>query len=736
MNKRSLSLKKNILINYNHSNLKENQIKNSFSPSKSNNYINQSTLNESTKKDSIQINYLPQLNNKTLNDHIQTYPNFINNNHKMISYKFKSPNPLRLKKRISNKRPNIFKIRFSNDNKNYNSFRQSIRKNNSKPKGYSEINNYFNDNKENSTLEGVSNLKSYNNKIGFNKNKIDYDYSLMIKKLDNWDKVHCFKNKDDLFSLYNTLSEYYKNNKLFEDQNNLNYMNSMLKEKINYSKYKENKTYDVWNNKQKENNIKSDSLDINEQNKGFILSSSIINNLNKDYGKNKIDIYSKMMRERINYENQLHHELIFVNNIIINKKLNKKEKNEELNKLFIELNKLKSDFNQKSAEYTRMYHFRLEQYTFQYDSLVTEKLNEVKQINENIKEIKENSSVLKKFEKKKTKQNLTNEVKELEFMHKNRISIINAEMKRDMEKLKSEYKSKLEELKEKKENDENQIKILNEEINYYKSINEELAREYELYYLDILKKGSDCRKDGLVWVVKNLLELGINLEYHHFPKFLTHEQINYLRKLALLILEENELKIILKILKKRQRNNRENENIEYMNLFDTISSDKIIQNKNEIANKEIEKKEIKTYEEELLIIKKKIDKKFSKVYKDNEDILKLYFEKILEEEKIQNFFYYIKKALYSDNNNDFLNQNKVSIIDAFMGKTKNKDLFELIINISKRLEEIDKTKKYMMKKEKENYIEKFINNANIHTNNYFYNKELIKNGLFGNKIEF
>ena len=33
--------------------------------------------------------------------------------------------------------------------------------------------------------------------------------------------------------------------------------------------------------------------------------------------------------------------------------------------------------------------------------------------------------------------------------------------------------------------------------------------------MDILKQGADIRKDGLLWVVKNLIELQINLEYQN-----------------------------------------------------------------------------------------------------------------------------------------------------------------------------------------------------------------------------
>ncbi len=105
---------------------------------------------------------------------------------------------------------------------------------------------------------------------------------------------------------------------------------------------------------------------------------------------------------------------------------------------------------------------------------------------------------------------------------------------------------------------------------------------------------------------------------------------------------------------------------------------------------------------------------------------------------MQNIIYYIKKALYN-NNVGFLKDNKISIIEAFMGKTKNKDFFGLILNITNRLHEIEKTKKSMINKEKEYFLERIKNNNannNTQTLDYIYNKELIKNGLFGNKIDF
>jgi hypothetical protein len=404
-----------------------------------------------------------------------------------------------------------------------------------------------------------------------------------------------------------------------------------------------------------------------------------------------------------------------------------------MNKIFIQLDKLRHEFEQKRNKCLKKFYSILEQANLEYDNLVYEKLNEAKKAQEN-KNLNEH---LSKLERIKSKKILANELKDLEFMHQNKISSIDSEKKKEIDEIKKEYNVQFEEIDKRKKLLETEMKIISNELDYYKNINEELQKEYRIYYLDILKKGNDCRKDGLVWVVKNLLELQINLEYHHFPKYLSHEQINYLKSLARLILEENELKIILKVLKKKQKDNRDNENIEYMNLFETLTNKQYNKYKDEKINKEKKEiKEKKRYEEEIMIIKKEIDKKFSKVYKNNEEVLKVFLGKSLEEEKLQNILYYIKKALYNDEN-IFQYENKTSLIDAFIGKTKNKDLFELIIKITKRLYEIEQKMKNMIKKEKENYLEYYNNIKGIRSQsiNYVYHKEMIKRCLFGNKIE-
>ena len=722
MFKKSISLSRNNINNLKKNinfQLTEDSRKNSISNLKLNNYIdNKNLLNETVKKDK---NSLPQLKNNP----ILTTPNIHRISRKKILATTISP---------INKKDNLFlklKIDDSNNkNLNYINFRQSLRRKTTKK--HKNIMNNININETNNynILESIKDLNNYNsNRKENNKNIAEYDFSLMIKKLDNWDKDHCIKSKKDLFTLHKALNNYYKKNNLIEEQNDLNNMDNMLQEKLNYYRYKENKTYGIRGNKSK--NLNTEENEINDKD---VLNSLIINNLNKSYTKNKIDLFNKMYKERLNYENQLQKELIFVNNIIFNKKYIKKEKNIELNKLYSEIDKVKNDYDFKKSNFLKEISNLFEEFSIEHNTIMSEKLNEVKQINEN-----KNEQVLKKLEKKRTKKDISNQIKDLEFIKKNRMYTINNEMKIGLEKINNEFKIKFNELDIKKQKLDKELNIINTELNYYKNINEELLREHQIYFLDILKKGKDCRKEGLVWVVKNLLELQINLEYHHFPKYLTHEQINYLKKLAYLSLEENELKIILKILKRKQKDNRETATIQYMNFFDTISSKEINKNKqNEKYQTKSIKKQTVNYDEDTLLVKNKIDTKFLKIYRNNEEAFKIYLAKSLEDEKMQNIIYYIKKALYN-NNDGFLKDNKISIIEAFMGKTKNKDFFGLILNITNRLHEIEKTKKSMINKEKEYYLERIKNNNgnnNMETLDYLYNKELIKNGLFGNKIDF
>ena len=316
----------------------------------------------------------------------------------------------------------------------------------------------------------------------------------------------------------------------------------------------------------------------------------------------------------------------------------------------------------------------------------------------------------------------------MEYIKKNRINYLNSEILKKQKELKKEYIEKFKEINDKILILEKDLKIINDEISYYKHINDELLRECKTYYLDILKKGVDIRKDGLLWVVKNLIELQVNLEYQHFPKHFTHEQIDFLKNLAFINLEENELKIIISVLKKRQSNERMNDNIKRMNLLDALMT-----NRKSIGNNN--NKLIKNERSEIEI---ELTKRFNKIYQNNENALRITLDKNEEDIKIKNILIQIKKGLYTiddinQKKNNFINDNKNSILDAFMGKTKDKDLFNLILSIRNRLNELDYIKKNMIQKEKENYLD----SIKVIGHNPYVNKEsikeIIRKSLFGLK---
>ena len=81
----------------------------------------------------------------------------------------------------------------------------------------------------------------------------------------------------------------------------------------------------------------------------------------------------------------------------------------------------------------------------------------------------------------------------------------------------------------------------------------ELSVKEKEYYLDILKKGEDYRKEGLSWVVKKLLEINVNLDENCFPKYLNNEHINYLITIANLKIEKEQLEKIISAFQLRQK---------------------------------------------------------------------------------------------------------------------------------------------------------------------------------------
>ena len=621
--------------------------------------------------------------------------------------------------------------------------------------------------------------EDYNN---MNKNK-DNDYSNLIKKLDRWDEDNCLVKNNDKITLYNILNKFYKKKNMTKELKNLNTMESLLKSKTDYDKLcKDRLDY-------KNNENKVGGLSTRKSKVMLNITSYNFKNGNKKYlnnnNKQELEIDDiKLLSEKIKYEAQLRHDLIFVNNILYNKKLLKAEKSNKLEELYKAKAELKQSYDKNYNYNMKDYWNRYEEYEQRYKKLENLISNQNSPENEKIKETAENSpkkekkiktplketkdeekDIKEQEENKEEKENkedidpilesnkkssldvnynefnehsptkknrrkspLRTEIrrsvgkrytvsqmkfiKEMNFIKATKINTINFEMKTKIEKLRIEYQKKIKELNELQVTLEEEIHIIKNELSYYKQVNEELIREYRNYYLRILKKGNDHRKEGLVWVVKNLLELQINLEYQHFPKYLTHEHIDYLIELAHLLLEQSELIIIIKVLRKKQTTSYIDENIQTYNMLDKYMKNHI---KDKMNRRSLIGDINALYGKNMLGIINEIDKRFEKVYQNNREIVKNYLEKNEEELKLRNALEHIKKGLY--NSDKFIKENQGSILDAFIGNSKNKDFFSFILKIRNRLNQLEVIIANLIKKEKDSYTEQ-IQKYNSTTKNF------------------
>ena len=268
-------------------------------------------------------------------------------------------------------------------------------------------------------------------------------------------------------------------------------------------------------------------------------------------------------------------------------------------------------------------------------------------------------------------------------------------------------------------NSNEKIKECNTEGTKYKYLFNELNNEQKKYYLDILKKGNDTRKEGLSWVIKRLIELKVNLKEIIFPPFLDNEQIEYLINLSKLSFERNQLKLILNTLKRRQKINRSN-------------SANNINDFNERKNKE----NICKYVNEMLKpgkFSKKFIEKMKKLYLKYEEntwnlmenkIKNLEMKEIILKNKSQLHLYaFNKNILDFDNGADFLHN--------LIEEQKQNIYFNDIIKLNARIKELDIFINRLIKEEKivfENKIKlvKLKNGELIHDF-----KEKVNKALFG-----
>ena len=507
----------------------------------------------------------------------------------------------------------------------------------------------------------ISNLeeKSKNNKLisqSFTKNyKITNQIEQMdVLKLNSWEKENLLNVLKISKILYTTLSQYYKEHNEINKQNEIN----------EYKKNLSSRNYDIAkllnSNTGKPNKIFQNFIKRNQQEQGSILFNTIsktktrfnINALNKrdiranlgvdttQLEENNKDVdfntnyYNKVIKEKMKEEERMRSELFNISLKLYNKKNEHSKLLNDLNEIYKNIDDLHLKFNNDKNNIKKAI-------------LKNQEVFEKQKIEKSISKV----DLMKEI----SKHTLENNKLEEKLQRKYKIYQLNLKIKEHDKKILS-----------------NKIIICKKEEDYIKLVNMIILKEQRDYYLEILKRGYDSRNDGLSWCVKNLLEMQVNLEYHHFPKFLSHEHCDYLIKIANILLEESQLKIILKTIKKKHEKIQNDETQEKFNKIADYSTG-IVHTKKNIIDLEVEK--LKEQKRKENTIAERINTMFNKIYKKYEEAFKVTMEKKNEELKIERITANLRETLIENGGKDNKNFQELNKVLLFLENNQSSKVY-------------------------------------------------------------
>ena len=279
--------------------------------------------------------------------------------------------------------------------------------------------------------------------------------------------------------------------------------------------------------------------------------------------------------------------------------------------------------------------------------------------------------------------------------------------------------------------------------------------EHRQYYLEILKKGIDVRKDGLSWVLVKLLELNTFIQNYMFPQYLHSDHIEYLNEVALKQYEVSELIKLFQVMKKKQQKLKDKfadsheiddynvgivgeinkKGMKVMSLSSRSQAESSVRNKTEDTNftRDIEQfmlhdnlNDHKSYIKKLEDIAKKYDR---------------YINVAVSERKEERFINIITQDLHNKIQNgvrdlyDEENFNKMyflpgSLAQFFNENKKYREHFDDIFYLRTTIFE----KEQALKKFKHDFMKEFKEKTKAKSLEYSEENELLFSALFGNGI--
>ena len=276
-----------------------------------------------------------------------------------------------------------------------------------------------------------------------------------------------------------------------------------------------------------------------------------------------------------------------------------------------------------------------------------------------------------------------------------------------------------------------------------KYIFKELNNQQTQYYLNILKKGTDTRTEGLAWVVKRLMELNIPIESSIFPGYLDQEQIDYIIQISKLGFESAQLKQILDSLRNRQSGIKlkgkyfcgfiEKESEKYTKKFEGIKVFNLDINNIDDYFKE----DVCSSFKSLNKLKQNNNLNYNKnKYDFKSKSLQNIIENIQIKSIVENLRHQISRYSRGDEILTKKEKGKNNIINYLLAQDKNKDYFKDVIILSERIQKLSDFIKKMRKEEFLIFEEKLkYGNIKDERSKNFYDK--VFNALFGSSsLEF
>lgn len=185
---------------------------------------------------------------------------------------------------------------------------------------------------------------------------------------------------------------------------------------------------------------------------------------------------------------------------------------------------------------------------FEVEDLFKDKLNEIQNLKEKIHSLKLDLDLMRTLEKSNTEESDLSQVedirqnKHLRTQIKEKLiqdKIQELRQIRDKEKKAREEQmlmknSQIESFKSKLEESKVCLDDYNMRRDYYKSKVDEIKSELVVYYHKLLSEGKDTRKEGLVWIIREIWNLNARVQVSYFPRFLDDKAIKYLFKVSYL----------------------------------------------------------------------------------------------------------------------------------------------------------------------------------------------------------